>query len=71
MVQHLYYYFDDSGVLHNNSKEEYFVYAGYVFIGRENRDKASRKYKSLIRNIRNKTGMEVELKASKLIRLPN
>lgn len=51
-VQTVYIYLDDSGVLHK--KQKYFVYAGYVFFGKNEKDKARREYKKLSDNIKNK-----------------
>lgn len=44
-MQTIYIYLDDSGVLHNN--EKYFVYAGYLFFGKKERDDARRQYRTL------------------------
>lgn len=48
----IYMYFDDSGVFHK--KERYFVYGGYVFFSKEERDKARREYRTLSDKIKAK-----------------
>jgi len=62
-VQHVYFYFDDSGVLHPNAPERYFVYAGYVFIGKESKDDAIRKYRAVCQKIRDEIKSDGEIKA--------
>lgn len=32
-MQEIFMFFDDSGVLHRNAPNKFFVYAGYSFIG--------------------------------------
>ncbi len=58
-------FLDDSGVFRSN-QYEYFVYAGYVFIGDEARADAHRKYRSLSDSIRKSVGVMGELKATHL-----
>lgn len=48
--QQIYINMDDSGVLHRN--EEYCVYGGVVFVGKEAKDKFMRKYKSILNGIK-------------------
>jgi len=62
----IYFYFDDSGVLHKNEQSGYFVYAGYVFLSREAVDDAKRKYICANKAIKKATGRIDELKASTL-----
>lgn len=59
----VYFFFDDSGVLHPTEDSGYFIYAGYVFLSREDLDKAKRKYINANRKIKTATGMTGELKA--------
>ena len=66
ILKDIYFYFDDSGVLHKNERSKCFVYAGYVFKGREERDNARRLYRKANKDIRDSTGTESELKASVL-----
>jgi|SRR5690625_1319273 len=61
-LQQLYFYIDDSGVLHRN--ENYFVYAGYTFLNAKERDIAYVRYKKLSDDIRNHLGLSGELKSS-------
>ena len=51
-MQEVYMFFDDSGVLHRNAPNRYFVYAGYAFVGRGNRDRARNRYKKATRRVR-------------------
>lgn len=66
--QNVYFFFDDSGVLHRNEKSGYFVYAGFVFSSREELENAKRKYISANKKIKLALGVEktVELKAATL-----
>ena len=66
MEKQIFFFFDDSGVLHKNEQSGYFVYAGYVFLGRENLDSAKRKYIHANKEIKKATGMSGELKAAGL-----
>lgn len=61
-VKHIYIYLDDSGVLHKDERNKYFVYGGYAFWGSE-KENASRKYKSLENKIRKANNQIGELKA--------
>lgn len=63
-MQKVYFYFDDSGVLHRNEASGYFVYAGYVFCNRHDLEDARHKYIHANKEIRKATGLEGELKAS-------
>ncbi|WP_029546178.1 DUF3800 domain-containing protein [Selenomonas sp. AB3002] len=62
-MQEVYFFFDDSGVLHKNNKTGIFVYAGYVFESRLDLDNAKRKYKALVNEIRAALGRTDEIKA--------
>lgn len=64
VVQQIYFYIDDSGVLHKN--EDFFIYAGYVFLNAEEKDIAYRKYKKLSDNIRDSLRLSGELKSAQL-----
>lgn len=59
--QSIFFFFDDSGVFHRNN--EFFVYAGYMFFGSNEKDAARRKYKALVKAIKAKLGRDDELKA--------
>lgn len=65
-MQSVYMYFDDSGVLHRNAKNEVFIYAGYCFVGRDRYENARRRYRTVLRDIKKGLGMTGEVKASKL-----
>lgn len=66
MEKQIFFFFDDSGVLHKNEKSGYFVYAGYVFLSRNDLDSAKRKYIHANKAIKRATGMSGELKAAVL-----
>ncbi len=66
MVQEIYFYFDDSGVLHPSNNTGIFVYAGYVFLNKSDKESAKRKYRSLVKKIQISLNMVDELKACKL-----
>lgn len=66
VVQEIYFYFDDSGVLHPSNDAGVFVYAGYVFLNKSDKECAKRKYKSLVKKIQLSLNTEDELKACKL-----
>lgn len=65
-LQTVYFFFDDSGVLHKNERSGYFVYAGFVFVSRSELESAKRKYICANKNIRKETELDGELKASVL-----
>lgn len=60
-MQEIYFYLDDSGVLHPNSHEQFFVYAGYVFLSHKEKDRALCDYRRATRQV-NPTS-DIELKA--------
>ena len=66
MGRQIYFFFDDSGVLHKNEQSGRFVYAGYVFLSRAELDSAKRKYIHANKEIKKSTGMSGELKAAGL-----
>lgn len=66
ILQHLYFFFDDSGILHATNSVGYFVYAGFVFTSRNQLDNAKRKYKSLLIKIKKELQCTDELKAAAL-----
>lgn len=35
-MQEIYLFIDDSGSLHKNAPDDFFIYAGYIFIGKKN-----------------------------------
>lgn len=63
-MQNLYLYIDDSGVFHRNEKSHYFVYAGFIFIGEDERDTAKRKYININNQLKKSLGANYELKSS-------
>lgn len=67
--QNVYFFFDDSGVLHRKEQSGFFVYAGFVFTSREELDGAKRKYINANRKIKSSLGVDknTELKASMLV----
>lgn len=62
-LKRIYFFLDDSGTLHKNEKSGFFVYAGYVFVGNNTKDKAKRQYKKLCNDIKDVNGYPGELKA--------
>ena len=66
MSTQVFFFFDDSGVLHRNEATGYFVYAGYVFIGREELETAKRKYIRANKAIKRAMNFTGELKAAGL-----
>ena len=61
MDQEVFIYLDDSGTLHDNAAGEVFVYAGYIFLSKKEKDAALAKYRAAVRRL-NKTP-EKEFKA--------
>lgn len=62
-MQKVYFFFDDSGVLHENEQSGFFVYAGYVFVGESEKANAQRRYRKLVKNIKQANNLDGELKA--------
>lgn len=65
-MQEVIFFFDDSGVLHKNAHEKYFVYAGYVFTNRDVLNDAKRKYIHANKKLKKALGRTDELKAANL-----
>jgi hypothetical protein len=59
-------FLDDSGVFVIGQAHQYFIYAGYVFVGKSERDGARREYRTLSDKIRKSMGRTGELKAQHL-----
>lgn len=66
MSQKVYFFFDDSGVLHPKEKSGFFVYGGYVFVNREELDSAKRQYINANKALKAKLSRCDELKAAGL-----
>ncbi len=62
-MQKVYFYFDDSGVLHKNAPNRYFVYAGLFFLDNNSKDQFKRKYFSINKKIKKHLEFKGELKA--------
>ncbi len=62
-MQYLYFFFDDSGTLHEHNPVKKFIYAGYVFHSREELDQARRRYRTLVKKIQSSLGRQDEIKA--------
>lgn len=62
----IYFFFDDSGVFHRNEPSGFFVYAGFVFTGREELESAKRKYKTANKALKKALEADYELKAAVL-----
>ena len=65
-MKNIYFYVDDSGVLHRNARNEYFIYAGYCFLGKDHREDAHRKYRTLSDKIKRGLHLHTEAKACHL-----
>lgn len=63
ITQSVYFFFDDSGVLSQHAKIKTFVYAGYVFLSREELEIAKRKYIHANKRIKQQYPDLKELKA--------
>ena len=57
LMQNLYFFVDDSGVLHRNEPSGVFVYGGYVFSDRAMLDRKKREYKTLANKICKELGI--------------
>lgn len=62
-MKQIYFFFDDSGTLHRNENSGFFVYAGYVFVGNNDKENAKRQYRKLCKDIRDSNEYSGELKA--------
>ena len=58
----VYFFMDDSGVLDFAANEKYFLYCGYMIIGKENKDNLLRKYNSVRNAIAKEYPNEKEIK---------
>ncbi|MGM8140338.1 DUF3800 domain-containing protein [Enterococcus italicus] len=65
-MQTVFFYFDDSGVLHNNAPCQFFVYAGLSFISNEGKEHSKRLYRDISNKIKNHLNIEGELKSAGL-----
>ena len=65
-IQKVFFFFDDSGVLHQKEKSGYFVYGGFVFTSREELDKAKHKYINANKKLKEELHRNDELKAAGL-----
>ena len=63
-MQNVYFFFDDSGVLHKNEPSGFFVYAGYVFTSKEELEKAKREYIHANKILKKALNRTDELKAA-------
>ncbi|MER2001248.1 MAG: DUF3800 domain-containing protein [Carnobacterium inhibens] len=63
-MQEISIFVDDSGVLHSN--EDYFIYAGYIFLDKESKEDAKRKYRDVLSKIDKQLLTGEEYKASGL-----
>lgn len=61
--QEVFFFFDDSGILHRNEDSGFFVYAGFVFTNRHDLDSAKRKYINANKKLKATLGRKDELKA--------
>lgn len=61
--QEVFFFFDDSGILHSKEKSGFFVYAGFSFLNRQDLDTAKRKYINANKKLKNILERKDELKA--------
>lgn len=64
-MQEIYFYLDDSGVLHPNSREQYFVYAGYAFLSHKEKDRALCSYRRASRKVNPHPDQELKAHGAK------
>lgn len=64
--QEVFFFFDDSGVLHTNEPSGFFVYAGYIFTNRNMLEAAKRKYIHANKMLKRALNRVDELKAANL-----
>lgn len=62
-MQEVFFYFDDSGVLHKSNDVQKFIYAGYVFQSKKEMERAKRRYKALVKCIQKELDRVDELKS--------
>lgn len=60
MSQEVFIYLDDSGTLHDRSEGQYFVYAGYFFLSKKEKDAALAKYRSAVKKVNPDTDKELK-----------
>lgn len=65
-MQLVYFFFDDSGIFHSSNPSGYFIYAGYAFFSKSEKDSARRQYRTINEKIRNSLHRQDELKACSL-----
>lgn len=64
-MQEIYFYLDDSGVLHSNSNEQFFVYAGYVFLSHKEKDRALCAYRRASKKVNPAPSTELKAHGAK------
>lgn len=62
-MKQIYFFLDDSGTLHRNENSGFFVYAGYVFVGNDDKENAKRQYRKMCKDIKDANEYSGELKA--------
>lgn len=67
-MRDIYFYFDDSGVLHKNANSKYFVYAGLIFLNAQEKNKMKRLYYNVNKQIKKNANVCDELKGCNLER---
>lgn len=60
MCQEVFIYLDDSGVLHRNAEGRYFVYAGYFFLSKKEKDRALNRYRAASRRVNKNVPQELK-----------
>lgn len=62
-----YLYIDESGILHPNSKSDYFIFAG-LLVSEEHMGRLNTNYRNALMNIKSQKGIprKIEMKASKM-----
>lgn len=65
-MKNIYFYVDDSGVLHRHAKNQYFIYAGYCFLGKDHRENAHRKYRTVSDRIKRGLHLHCEVKTCRI-----
>ncbi|VEU59329.1 DUF3800 domain-containing protein [Mesomycoplasma neurolyticum] len=55
-IQEITFFIDDSGTINKKTKDEFFVYAGYVFLNKKDINDANNLHKSIEKEIKNKIG---------------
>lgn len=62
-----YLYIDESGILHPNSKSDYFIFAG-LLVSEQHKDRVAMNYKNSLLNIKSHKGIpkNIEMKGSKM-----